>query len=1308
MSPSAPEAAAPPRRRRRWGRAVLVSLLVLLAVAAGAICWIVATPGGAQLALSKVARMLGQGARIEGVEGQLGGKLGIKSIVIDRPDFYLLVEDVEIESSPFHPLAGRLVIHRLRVRNVEVRTASSKAAARAPVSFKPPFTLRLEDGRIATLRLGAIGDKARERDLVFRDIALRGEGDRTQWKIDEAGVVTPYGAAKIAGTLGTTSPFAVALAGELAGKLQERALRVMARLHGTLQALEADLDADLAGTHGKALAVLEPFASIPLKSVAVDASDVDLARLAPSLPRTRIKIEARLVPEGAALAGPVRVVNAEPGPWDQQRFPIASAAARVVATAERADITNLEVALLGGGKASGRATVQKSGVEADLKVANVDLAALHGGLQKTHATGHVGVKADKGGQRFDVALKDPRFEVEGRAALAQEHLDVETARIRTGGGAVVAKGGMALTGRKEFRFDGRGEHFDPSAFVKTAKGDLNFTFVATGSMADGLAGEAKVDLAPSVFSGQPASGYVNVAGDRNRIASADVDVSLGDAHINAKGSFGRAGDAMDVAFKVPNLSVAAKPFGIELAGRAEGNARLTGTFRSPAGRVTLDASNLTLPSNVHVRTLQLRGEAGSEPESPVDASVQATGVAAGKADPPTELAQEARATLKGTRVAHRLDVDAKLASDTNLRASLQGGVDWRAPALAWNGRVESLAMTGQGAFALAAPATLSLAATRIELGDALLRGDWGEAHLAVTRWMPRSLDFKGATPGLRMQNLARSFRVGTMPSSTLVLAGDWDIHAAETFDGSLNVRRVSGDLQVGDPPLPLGLQELRLRADVVRGRAKAGVEVAGDRFGRVNGEGTGLVARGATGWEFARDAPLDARLAADIPHLEALAPWIGPEARLGGRMNADIVVSGTGADPSVSGQARAEGLAVREPQTGFEISQGTVALRMSGHSIAIEQFVAKTPWRPADRARERMGLEEIPAGGGTITAEGSIDLAARQGTIRVKADQVPVTQLPARFVALSGEARLEAGASGMRVNGAFKADAGWLGALAEPLPTVSDDVVVVRASMPADRTVKRKEPVKLDLQLALDNRVYFQGRGLDTRLDGDIRITGEVGGQLRAMGRIRTVGGTYEGYGQKLAIERGVLTFNGPLDNPQLDVLALRTGLPVEAGVEILGTTTRPRARLVSRPDVPEAEKLSWLVLGRGASDASPGDMSVLMAAAQALLGGNNPGSDLGKKLGFDEVKIGRADTSSVLGVLPQSTVAGRTGTAAASDVVSVGKRLNRNLQLTYEQGLADAEGALKITWRISRRFQVLVRAGFLPGIDAVYRWTFK
>jgi translocation and assembly module TamB len=101
-------------------------------------------------------------------------------------------------------------------------------------------------------------------------------------------------------------------------------------------------------------------------------------------------------------------------------------------------------------------------------------------------------------------------------------------------------------------------------------------------------------------------------------------------------------------------------------------------------------------------------------------------------------------------------------------------------------------------------------------------------------------------------------------------------------------------------------------------------------------------------------------------------------------------------------------------------------------------------------------------------------------------------------------------------------------------------------------------------------------------------------------------------------------------------------------------------------------------------------------------------GSDLTKRLGFDEFRIGRSDTNSVLGVLPENTVAGRTGQASAAEVVSVGKRINNRVQLTYEQGLSAAEGTLKLTYRVSRGFQVLARMGYLPGMDAVWRWTFR
>jgi autotransporter translocation and assembly factor TamB len=68
------------------------AIVVVLAVAVG--YWLLATPGGAQFLGGKVASLLGQGARIEGVEGRLGGLLRIHAIEIDRQDLFVHVDDV--------------------------------------------------------------------------------------------------------------------------------------------------------------------------------------------------------------------------------------------------------------------------------------------------------------------------------------------------------------------------------------------------------------------------------------------------------------------------------------------------------------------------------------------------------------------------------------------------------------------------------------------------------------------------------------------------------------------------------------------------------------------------------------------------------------------------------------------------------------------------------------------------------------------------------------------------------------------------------------------------------------------------------------------------------------------------------------------------------------------------------------------------------------------------------------------------------------------------------------------------------------
>jgi len=63
-------------------------------------------------------------------------------------------------------------------------------------------------------------------------------------------------------------------------------------------------------------------------------------------------------------------------------------------------------------------------------------------------------------------------------------------------------------------------------------------------------------------------------------------------------------------------------------------------------------------------------------------------------------------------------------------------------------------------------------------------------------------------------------------------------------------------------------------------------------------------------------------------------------------------------------------------------------------------------------------------------------------------------------------------------------------------------------------------------------------------------------------------------------VDTVIVSFNGPYSNPTLNLLAIRPEIQVRAGARVTGTLNAPRVRLLSEPDMPEAEKLSWVVPG--------------------------------------------------------------------------------------------------------------------------------
>ncbi|HEY2629815.1 MAG TPA: hypothetical protein VGI57_11855, partial [Usitatibacter sp.] len=251
MTPETVPATAPKRRRFRWLRwlvlLVLASVLFVCVVA----YWLVGTQGGAEYAFGRIQGWIGKATKIEGIEGSIGGVLKIKTFEIVRPDLVVRIEGLEADISPVY--FSRLTVHRLHAKSVEVRTAPPQhpgPPSKSPPRFAPPFPVLLEDGAVGTFTYGIIASS--DKDLVLKDIRVRGQGEGIRWKVAEGAAGTPWGKVTLSGNVAGDTPFDLDAAASLEGQLQQENVRATATAKGTLQLFEAKAEAAFAGARAGA------------------------------------------------------------------------------------------------------------------------------------------------------------------------------------------------------------------------------------------------------------------------------------------------------------------------------------------------------------------------------------------------------------------------------------------------------------------------------------------------------------------------------------------------------------------------------------------------------------------------------------------------------------------------------------------------------------------------------------------------------------------------------------------------------------------------------------------------------------------------------------------------------------------------------------------------------------------------------------------------------------------------------------------------------------------------------------------------
>ncbi|ANN65315.1 translocation/assembly module TamB domain-containing protein [Bordetella bronchialis] len=541
----------------------------------------------------------------------------------------------------------------------------------------------------------------------------------------------------------------------------------------------------------------------------------------------------------------------------------------------------------------------------------------------------------------------------------------------------------------------------------------------------------------------------------------------------------------------------------------------------------------------------------------------------------------------------------------------------------------------------------------------------------------------------------------------------WDLRYAGALTGKARLARRSGDLLVpGDPPMPLGLRDLVLDLNATatggrNSRLDAALRVDTAAMGSLRATATAMLAATAAGGiGLAPRQPVRASLNADIDDLKWVELFTGDSTEIGGTLKASVQAQGVpGGDWTANGTMQGQKLRYVRVDDGVRLVDGTLSARLREDRLIVEslRFPAILRVVPTEARTREWVTRDPDAKNGYIDASGAWRLADAAGQVRIVLRRFPLIQRADRFAMVSGHVDIDAALPRISIHGDVKADAGWasLDVLSE-VPTLDGDVVVHR---PGDEDAAPSTPLQTDMDLNVDlgPRFYLTGMGLDAALGGSIRIR-YVDNRLTGTGAVRTRAGRIDAYGQRLMLRRGSVTFQGPLDNPLLDIEALRTGEQVEAGVRVSGTAQRPRIDLISYPDVSDEEKLSWLVLGR-APDASGNDTALLVSLGTSLLGDGEP---FYKKFGLDDVTVRNGTLGSSNSLLPDQTVAGNVNQDAsqtlATQFVVASKNLAQGITLSVEQALAGSETVGRLSYRLSRRWSVDLKGGSVNGLELVYR----
>ncbi len=854
----------------------------------------------------------------------------------------------------------------------------------------------------------------------------------------------------------------------------------------------------------------------------------------------------------------------------------------------------------------------------------------------------------------------PLMPLEVSGTLGKDSFGFDTAEIDLFGGHASVSGQVVWSPQELWSVAGRVTAINPGALRPDLPGSVSFMLGASGRGLDARGDlTASFDKLNGKLRGVAASGSGTVTRSGNTWGFSEVRVGLGSARVALDGHIS---ERMDLRFAVSAADLSLLAPGTRGELKASGTVR--GTLTDPAIVVTAHGGDFDYQG---IKLESFDAEVNFDPgafqqSSKIDARLR-------KLSYRKRTLDSVSLMLSGPPSAYdvRLAVAATgLAASAQARGAYAHGV--------FNGELEALAINGSESLHLSLERPVGLVAgpdhARVEWlclvgtpGSLCADGDWSPAAWSatvMTNQLPLHTLTAGMTPGIEYLGTASALaRVSGGPSTPVVGTLRADLSDAQIAH-KLASRRIE-HTRIGSGTVTVSATPSLVTAQVDLGDGEVGTI-----HGRLDAQR--LAPRGTSPPEAPahwQDMPLTGELHAQTAELGLISLYVPDIDRAAGHFNADVQLAGSAGTPRLAGQ-------VKISDGEFDVYQVNLALRQ-----------VQLDARLSDAGLDFDGSAH--AGAGSVKAGGHLEWRELlpYGKFHLQGTNLRVADVPEAQIDASPD--LEFDVEGRKIEVTGKVTVPY--ARIQPkdfagAARASPDEVIV-GSEEEDPT-KRME-VMSNITLSLGDRVTIDTTGLTCRLTGSITIRSGYDAFTRATGELSVAEGKYTAYGRKLDIERGRLIFTGgPIDNPGIDLRAIKEFPDVKAGVNVRGTLLQPHMTFFSDPSLPQSQIVSLILAGGSLESAqnrttgNSGAGGAALAQGAAILG-----QQLGSRVGIEDVSL-------------ESDITNETS-------LVLGRYLSPRLYVSYGISLTQQFNTLKLRYTLGDHWTVRTEVGQARGADLVY-----